>query len=196
MLMPERVEILSLDRQEKTNPIRFGVLDVETRRSAADVGGWHRAKDMGVSVAVLYDSGSDNFSSFTQERVPELAERLRELDLVVGFNISGFDYAVLGPHASVSWQDFPTLDMLVSLRKHLRYPVGLDKLAQSTLGTQKSADGFQALAWWQEGAVDKIEEYCRQDVAVTRDLYLYGREHGHLLFTNKAGQLVRVPAAW
>ena len=182
--------------QEKITPIRFGVLDVETRRSSREVGGWHRAKEMGVSVAVLYDSGTDSFSSFTQERVPELAERLRDLDLVVGFNILSFDYAVLGPHASVVWKDFPTLDMLASIRKHLRYPVSLDKLAQSTLGARKSADGLQALTWWKEGEMDKIEEYCRQDVAVTRDLYLYGREHGHLLFTNKARQLVRVPVTW
>lgn len=177
--------------------VRFGVLDVETRYAAADVGGWHRADRMGVSVAVLYDSGRDEFVSFAQEEIPELAARLKEFDLVVGFNILRFDYAVLGPHApGVSWRSFPTLDMLAVVHERLSYRVSLDNLAASTLGTRKSADGLQALAWWKEGEIGKIEAYCRQDVAVTRDLYLFGRENGYLLFSNKAKQVVRVPVSW
>ncbi|CAK7045207.1 MAG: hypothetical protein DELT_02999 [Desulfovibrio sp.] len=176
---------------------RFGVLDVETRRSAAEAGGWHRADRMGVSVAVLYDSGPDEFVTYTQGEIPTLAERLAELDLVVGFNILRFDYAVLGPHApGVRWRDFPTLDMLAKVHERLSYRVSLDNLAQNTLRAAKSADGLQALAWWKEGEIGKIEEYCRQDVAVTRDLFLFGREHGYLLFSNKAKQQVRIPVNW
>ena len=176
---------------------RFGVLDVETRYSATEAGGWHRADRMGVSVAVLYDSGPDTFISYTQDDIPALAERLSELDLVVGFNILRFDYAVLGPHApGVKWRDFPTLDMLAKVHERLSYRVSLDNLAQSTLNAAKSADGLQALAWWKEGEIEKIEAYCRQDVAVTRDLFLFGHEKGYLLFTNKAKQLVRVPVSW
>ena len=179
------------------SPGRFGVLDVETRYSAAEVGGWHKAERMGVSVAVLYDSGSDEFLTYTQEEIPLLAERLHRLDLVVGFNILRFDYAVLGPHApAVQWRRFPTLDMLAAVYERLSYRVSLDNLAGATLGVNKSADGLQALAWWKEGAVDKIATYCRQDVIVTRDLYLFGRENDFLLFTNKAKQVVRVPVVW
>ncbi|MDL2210450.1 DEAD/DEAH box helicase [Desulfovibrio sp. OttesenSCG-928-O18] len=190
-------DAMTQDRQKTPAPRRFGVLDVETRYSAQEVGGWHKADRMGVSVAVLYDSGPDEFISYTQEEIPLLAERLRELDLVVGFNILRFDYAVLGPHApGVAWRKFPTLDMLAVIHERLSYRISLDNLAQSTLNAAKSADGLQALAWWKEGAVDKIEEYCRQDVAVTRDLYRFGRENGYLLFTNKSKQVVRVPVAW
>ncbi len=185
------------DDSARTAPRRYGVLDVETRYSAEEVGGWHRADRMGISVAVLYDSGPDEFVTYTQDAIPQLATRLRELDLIVGFNILRFDYAVLGPHApGVNWRAFPTLDMLAKVYERLSYRLSLDTLARATLNAQKSADGLMALRWWKEGAVDKIEEYCRQDVAVTRDLYLYGRENGYLLFTNKAGQLVRVPVSW
>ena len=31
---------------------------------------------------------------------------------------------------------------------------------------------------------------------LTRALWLFGREHGHVLFTNKAGQKVRIPVSW
>lgn len=178
-------------------PRRFGVLDVETRHSAAEVGGWNRADRMCVSVAVLYDSASDSFTPYAQEEIPELAARCAELDLIVGFNILRFDYAVLGPHApGVQWRAFPTLDMLAAIHERLSYRVSLDNIARCTLNARKSADGLQALAWWKEGAIDKIREYCIQDVAVTRDIYLYGRENGYVLFANKAGQVVRVPVSW
>lgn len=175
----------------------FVVLDVETRYAAAEVGGWHRASRMGVSVAVLYDSRSDSFSAYGQEAVPELASVLASSPLVVGFNLLRFDYAVLEPHApGFRFRDLPTLDMLVKIHEQLSYRVSLDNLAGATLGTLKSADGLQALRWWKEQRLEEIEAYCRQDVALTRDLYLFGREQGYLLFTNKAGKAVRVRALW
>ncbi|MCK4767231.1 MAG: hypothetical protein KAS28_02510, partial [Desulfobacula sp.] len=57
----------------------------------------------------------------------------------------------------------------------------------------KSADGLMALKWWEQGRIDKIIEYCKQDVKVTRDLYLYGKENQFLVFKNKSGNQVRVP---
>jgi len=39
----------------------YGVFDLETQRSAAEVGGWHRADLMKISCAVLYDSKQDRF---------------------------------------------------------------------------------------------------------------------------------------
>ncbi|EGY25408.1 putative HELICASE domain protein [Desulfovibrio sp. A2] len=175
---------------------RYMVLDVETRRAAADVGGWHRADRMGVSVAVLYDAADDSYTPYEQDAVPEMLDRLRAADLVVGFNISRFDYAVLSPFAPYDLHTLPTLDMLTKVKDRLSYRISLDNLAQATFGTPKSADGLQALQWWKEQRLDLIAEYCRKDVEITRALFLHGHEKGYLLFTNKAGQAVRVPVAW
>uniref|UniRef100_B8DQM2 DEAD/DEAH box helicase domain protein n=1 Tax=Nitratidesulfovibrio vulgaris (strain DSM 19637 / Miyazaki F) TaxID=883 RepID=B8DQM2_NITV9 len=175
---------------------RYMVLDVETRRAAAEVGGWHRADRMGVSVAVLYDAADDSYTPYEQDAVPEMLDRLRAADLVVGFNISRFDYAVLSPFAPYDLHTLPTLDMLTKVKDRLSYRISLDNLAQTTFGTPKSADGLQALQWWKEKRLDLITEYCRKDVEITRALFLHGREKGYLLFTNKAGQAVRVPVAW
>jgi DEAD/DEAH box helicase domain-containing protein len=177
-------------------PKRFGVLDVETRRSAADVGGWNRPDLMGVSIAVLYDSARDEFVDYEQDAIPALAERLKTFELVVGFNILRFDYGVLAGIHPFAYAKLPTLDMLAHVHERLGYRLKLDNLAQATLDVGKSADGLMALKWWAEGRLDEITKYCRQDVAVTRDLYLFGRDNGFVLFQNKAGQKARLPVAW
>ncbi|MHC1712955.1 MAG: DEAD/DEAH box helicase [Solidesulfovibrio sp.] len=177
-------------------PERFGVLDVETRRAAADVGGWGNAHKMGISVAVLYDSALDDFLVYRQEELPELYSALTQFDLVVGFNINRFDYKVLDGVTPLNHRTLPTLDILERVHERLGYRLSLDGLAKATLGTQKSASGLDALAWWKEGRLDEIITYCKQDVAVTRDLYLFGRDNGFLLFSNKAGRTVRLPVEW
>ena len=180
----------------KSLPRRFAVLDVETRRSADEVGGWNRADKMGVSIAVVWDSVEERFIDFPEEEVGELARFLRGFDLVVGFNVRRFDYAVLEGVAGAPFRDLPTLDMLEKVHERLGYRLKLDNLAQATLGAGKSADGLMALKWWKEGRLDLITEYCRQDVAVTRDLYVHGRDNGFVLFQNRAKQKVRLPVEW
>ncbi len=175
---------------------RFAVLDIETRRSAEEVGGWGRADRMGMSCAVLYDSSADRFNEYLEEDIEKLVRDLAKMDLVVGFNLIRFDYKVLSGISDFNFSHLATLDMLDEIHKKLGYRLSLDRLAKETLNSNKSADGLAALRWWKQGKIRKIVEYCIQDVKVTRDLYLYGREHGYLLFRNKAGMQVRVPAAW
>ncbi len=177
-------------------PGRFGVLDIETRRSADEVGGWHRADRMGVSCAVLYDAGEDRFIDYLQDQIPELVARLKTMDLVVGFNIKRFDYRVLGGLIDFDFKALATLDILDEVKRQLGYRLSLDHLAGETLGAKKTADGLQALRWWKEGRIQEIIDYCRMDVTVTRDLYLFGRENRYLLFRNKARQIVRIPVRW
>ncbi|MBU4132331.1 MAG: DEAD/DEAH box helicase [Proteobacteria bacterium] len=176
--------------------LRYGVLDIETRRSAQEVGGWNKAERMGVSIAVLYDSKSDDFHTFYQEDIQALCNHLKLLDLVIGFNIIAFDYKVLSGLSAFDFYGLPTLDLLMKVHEILGYRLSLDHLAQQTLGCKKSADGLAALEWWKQGQIKKITDYCIQDVRVTRDLYRFGRENQFLLFKNKAGNQVRVPVLW
>ncbi|MCK9297189.1 MAG: DEAD/DEAH box helicase [Desulfobulbaceae bacterium] len=174
-------------------PDRFGVFDVETRRSAEEVGGWHLAERMGISVAVVYDSASECFSVYREEETAGLIAHLQQLELVVGFNNKRFDNRVLSAYTDVDLSRLPTLDILEEVHNRLGYRLSLERLAEKTLGIRKSGSGLQALQWFKEGQFDKIIEYCRQDVQITRDLLLFGLEKGYLLFQNKAGQTVRCP---
>jgi DEAD/DEAH box helicase domain-containing protein len=175
---------------------RVAVFDLETQRSAKEVGGWNKAHLMRVSLAVIWDSHQQAFTTYMEADMDALLEHLQVADLVVGFNVLGFDYSVLRGYTQFDFRQLNTLDMLRDIHAQLRYRVSLDALAKATLGTSKSADGLQALRWWKEGRIELIDEYCQQDVAVTRDLFQFGVDHQHLLFDRKNQGRMRVPVDW
>jgi DEAD/DEAH box helicase domain-containing protein len=174
-------------------PASYAVFDVETKRSAAEVGGWHRADRMGISVAVLYDSVSDSFKTYLEKDIPDLIEDLQSFELVIGFNNKRFDNKVLSAYSVFNLASLPTLDIMEVITNRLGYRLSLDRLAEHTLGVKKSANGLLALQWYKEGRIDEIISYCRHDVKITRDIFLFGLENSYLLFQNKAGSVVRVP---
>ncbi|MBU0682561.1 MAG: DEAD/DEAH box helicase [Proteobacteria bacterium] len=176
-------------------PRKWAVFDVETQRSAAEVGGWHHAERMGVSVAVVYDGELDDFLVFREGEMVELLDYLCSRELVVGFNNKRFDNQVLSAYGDAKLHLLPTIDLLEEVKSRLGYRLSLDRLAAKTLEVAKSADGLQALKWYKEGRIDKIITYCRHDVEITRDLFLFALENRYLLFQNKAGQTVRCPLA-
>ena len=65
------------------------------------------------------------------------------------------------------------------------FRVSLDNLAKNTLGLAKSADGLQALEWFRQGRIQEVEEYCLKDVEVTKKLYEFGKENGHVKFVSR-----------
>ena len=123
----------------------------------------------------------------------QFIERLQMYDFVIGFNIKRFDYQVLKGYSDFNFKTLKTLDILEDVKNQLGFRLSLAHLATATLGENKTADGLQALKWWQEGRILEIIKYCRQDVKITRDLYLYGLQNRYLLFRNKAGSIVRLP---
>lgn len=174
-------------------PIHYGVFDLETKYSAQEVGGWHQAHKMGISVAVVYDSLLADFVTYLEGDVDRLLDHLFRLELVVGFNNRRFDNSVLAGYTNRNLNKMVILDILEVIKSRLGYRLSLNKLAQCTLGSKKSADGLQALKWYKEGEIEKIRHYCKKDVAITRDLMFFGLENGYFLFQNKAGKTVRLP---
>jgi DEAD/DEAH box helicase domain-containing protein len=123
-------------------PARYAVFDVETKRSAAEVGGWHRADRMGISVAVLYDSVSDSFKTYLEKDIPALIKDLQSFELVIGFNNKRFDNKVLSAYSVFNLASLPTLDIMEVITNRLGYRLSLDRLAEHTLGVKKSANGL------------------------------------------------------
>jgi DEAD/DEAH box helicase domain-containing protein len=175
---------------------RLVFLDLETQRSAQEVGGWHNAHLMRVAVGVLFDAAGERFESFDEGHVPALLEHLRAADLVVGFNVLRFDYRVLRGYTEEDLSALPTFDLCEAVRRRIGFRLGLGHLAAETLGAGKSADGLQSLRWWKEGRVAEIEAYCRRDVELLRDLFAFATDRGFLLFRTRSGERVRIPTPW
>ncbi|WP_051309398.1 DEAD/DEAH box helicase [Desulfogranum japonicum] len=173
--------------------LRFGVFDLETQKSAQEVGGWHRCHLMGISVAVLYDSVQDRYFSYEENNIEKFLEHLAGFDLVVGFNNKRFDNKVLSAYTDIPLSTFPSLDLLEVIHTQLGYRLSLDRLAEKTLGIKKSGNGLQALEWYRKGEMKKLSAYCLQDVKITKNLFLFAYRKHHLLFQNKAGNTVRLP---
>jgi DEAD/DEAH box helicase domain-containing protein len=151
---------------------------------------------MRMALAVTWDSREARFATFREGDVSALLAKLREADLVVGYNVRRFDYRVLRGYTDDDLGALPTFDMLDAIHRRLGFRLPLGHVAEETLGAEKSADGLQSLAWWREGRVDEIERYCRQDVALLRDLLAHAEAHGHLHFRTRSGERVRLPAPW
>jgi len=173
------------------------LFDIETLRSAEEVGGWHRAHRMGVALAVALHLESGRFSTFLEPQVGELVALLKSARLVVGYNSRRFDYAVLAGYTGEDYRrTLPSLDLLESLHARLRYRVGLGHVARETLGLDKTGDGLQSLEWVRAGRLDLVEDYCRRDVELLRDVYLFGRREGYVVVADRAAGRVRVAVDW
>ena len=160
--------------------------DVETQRSAQEVvGGWKYPERFGLALAVAYDTHDHSYKSYTEATVADLIEILHTADLIVGFNHLRFDYRVLSAYTAADLQSLPNFDMHAQLWTDERLRVGLDKLGQSTLGRGKTGDGLASIRWWQQGHIDKIEAYCKQDVALTKDLFLHACNKGYLRYNHR-----------
>jgi len=191
------------ERQEETPaPVRRAaggrtlVFDLETQRSAEEVGGWQNTDRMGLALAVVYDAEREAYRTYYEADVDKLLLDLVMADRVVGFNIDRFDLRVLSAYTDWDLSRIQTLDMLSAIHRKLGFRLSLGHLSEANLGEAKGGDGLQSLQWWKEGRIDLIEQYCKKDVELTRRLYELGGRQGFLLYRDHSGRSVRVPVDW
>jgi len=170
--------------------------DLETQKSADEVGGWGNIIRMGLSVAVTYSTARGEYTIYGEKQVDDLLRELQRADLVVGFNNLRFDYEVLHGYTSMDLTQLPTLDMLVELTSTLNHRLSLDSIATATFGVEKTAEGLQAIRWYKEGKLAEIAEYCCYDVKITKLVHEYGRQNKQLFYENRFGKKLNVAVNW
>jgi DEAD/DEAH box helicase domain-containing protein len=170
--------------------------DLETQKSADEVGGWDKIRDMRMSIGVTYSTGRGDYRIYGESDINDLLVELQRADLVVGFNNLGFDYEVLHGYTVFDLRQLPTLDMLVELKKTLAHRLSLDSIAHATMGVEKTAEGLQAIRWFKQGKLVEIAEYCCYDVKITKLVHEYGAANKQLFYTNKFGAKLSVPVSW
>ena len=170
--------------------------DLETQKSAEEVGGWGNISKMGMSVGVTYSTARGEYKIYGEPQVNDLIAELQRADLVVGFNNLRFDYEVLHGYSALDLTQLPTLDMLVVLNEKLGHRLSLDAIATATFGVEKTAEGLQAIDWFKQGKLAEIAEYCCYDVKITKLVHEYGARQKQLHYTNRFGKKLTVPVNW
>jgi len=170
--------------------------DLETQKLFRDVGGRDPAKLL-LACAVTYSSAKSDYTTFWETDAQALIDELRSADKVIGFNVREFDYEVLRPYSpKFKLGSLPTLDLFLDIRRILNFGLSLDSLARACLGAVKTADGLQSLEWFRSGEKEKVADYCRADVDITRRVYEFGCEKGFVYYYSKLGSKLKVPVNW
>ena len=173
--------------------------DLETQKTFDEVGGRNNMAALKLACGVTWSTARNEFAVYWEIDAAALVAELKAADRVIGFNIVNFDYEVLKPYAptdAYAFRAFRTTDMLADIFRTLGFRLSLDSLAKACLGATKTADGLQSVAWFRAGELDKVAEYCKSDVDITRRVYEFGRDNGFVHYYSKLGSKLKVQVNW
>ena len=164
--------------------MRVITFDIETANTFEEAGSWEPA-DLQFAVLCAHDSTTGEITAYLEKDLPELWKVFAEADVLVGWNSDHFDIPHIARRYPGNIERMRSVDLMKELQKVVGRRIKLDDVAQATLGVGKSANGLQSIVWWRQGKVQEVIDYCKQDVQVTRDLFDYALEHGHLKYPSK-----------
>ena len=176
------------------------VLDVETQYLSDEVpGGWSAVNKFLVALAVTWDQ-QNGLRVWYEDDVQRLLQESEKFDPIVTFNGEGFDFKVLSAYGSVEPLYRKSKDMLAILSRQLGFRIKLDSLARATLGRGKTGSGTESVEWWRSGDPlmrQKVVDYCKMDVELTRDIFLFARQHGYILIDDLKQNVQRkIKVSW
>lgn len=165
-------------------PSREVVFDIETYGDIRDLA------TMKITVVSVYEYEHDRYRSFGENELRDLWPVLEKAERLIGYNSAHFDLPILGRYYTGDLTRIPHLDLLAVIKESTGNRFKLNDIAKATLQIEKTADGLQAMRWYEEGKIDLIKQYCEQDVKVTKEVYDYGRKNKMLYYPKLTGELV------
>lgn len=189
------------------------VVDVEIQKTIEETpGGWNATDKLGVAVACLWECRTQRMRVYGPDDVPALQERLLQADRISGYNIWNFDFPVIWGIEETKWMGGVSGadDNISSIRYALHRKtndilrciwialgfnpdiwqagmggVKLDDIASATIGARKIGNGADAPKWYQAGQVQRVANYCADDVAIERDLVEFVDHYGFVIHNGK-----------
>lgn len=169
------------------------VFDIETKNTFADVGGQDRVHDLEVSFVGVYSYNQDKYLSFREDKMKELGELFKNAGLIIGFSINRFDVPVLNKYFDFDLFKVARLDLLDEIEMNAGQRISLDILAKTNLGVGKTSHSLDAITFYKEKNWKALENYCLNDVKITKDLYELAKKRGYLIMPERrTGNLLRV----
>ena len=171
--------------------MRKVVFDIETKNVFSDVGKYDPVL-LDIAIIAIHDSETDKYSTFLENELGQLWPILERADMLIGYNSEHFDVPLLNKYYPGDLAKIKNLDILSEIRKSYGRRMKLDQIAEGTLGVNKSGHGLEATKWWKEGEVEKVRQYCIDDVRITKEVYDYARANNKLIF-KEGGKLNEIP---
>ena len=171
--------------------MRKVVFDIETKNVFSDVGKYDPVL-LDIAIIAIHDSETDKYSTFLENELGQLWPILERADMLIGYNSEHFDVPLLNKYYPGDLAKIKNLDILIEIRKSYGRRMKLDQIAEGTLGVNKSGHGLEATKWWKEGEVEKVRQYCIDDVRITKEVYDYARANNKLIF-KEGGKLNEIP---
>lgn len=172
--------------------MNIAVLDIEAKQLVQD---WDKPWEAGVSWVSVWISWRGGpwgtWVHYTEENLDRLPDLLRAADVVVTWNGKRYDIPAL-EHFTGKLPIKHHCDLFAELLKVTGLYVSLERCARPTLHRGKSGHGDAAPDMHQREAWGKLSTYCGQDVALTRDVFLFALEHGFVWIVEK-GKSERFP---
>ena len=157
------------------------VFDIETRNTFDDVGS-RRPEDLDISVVALYNYKEDKYFAFEEKEFDNMWEHFDNADAIIGFNSNHFDIPLLNKYYQYDLSKKKSIDIMEAVKNSLGRRLKLDWIAKGTLGISKSGHGLEAVEWWNSGEIQKIKDYCIDDVRITREIFEYICEKSSLKY--------------
>jgi DEAD/DEAH box helicase domain-containing protein len=170
---------------------------------------WGTFDKMGISVGCLFDFQTMDNSVYMDDNISQLTERLNVADLVVGFNITGFDLKLLAadPLNTVKIREnLKIYDILYWSRRSLgwdetrKFPTGL-KLDDHLLAMfgpthMKTSHGSEAPMMWQSKRLGHLTTYCLNDVKRESMLFRKIWDEGRVCTPQHGWRQIERPELW
>jgi hypothetical protein len=157
------------------------VFDIETRNVFADVGK-NDPSLLDIALVAIHDSETNQYSTYLEEELNQLWPILERTDILIGFNSDHFDIPLLNKYYPGDLTKIKSLDILKEIRETYGRRMRLDQIAEGTLGKNKSGHGLDAIQWWKRGDIEKIRNYCIDDVKITKEIYEFAIQNNKLIF--------------
>ncbi|GAB4143719.1 MAG: hypothetical protein OHK0017_01440 [Patescibacteria group bacterium] len=151
--------------------MNYAVFDIETQNWFSNLPSGATHADLKVSILGAYFSKDDIYLAFQEKDLEEFVEKLKQVDLVVGYNSVGFDYPVLQAYTNLDLQSLPSYDIMLEIEKKVGFKVRLGDVAAATLGYGKTDKGSNAVDYYKQGVWDKLIDYCMYDVKITKEVF-------------------------
>lgn len=173
------------------------VFDIETKNTFQDVGGDQNVHKLEVSVVGAYSYDKNEYVCFDENEMEKLGKVLKNAGLLVGFSSKRFDVPVLEKYFDFKLSAIPHYDILEEITNSFGRRIGLGVLAEANLGIGKTGHGLEAIGMYERGEIEKLKNYCLQDVKITKEIFDLIRNQGYLWIPQRdVPDMIRLPLTY